>query len=102
MCEKVSWPLKFKFIKICSSSMILSLTEKDKSYAYVHISYCYYIAGHSLVALMYLLTKTLKNAHLSSFIRLLQKFKCLGEVLDSVSLPQFCNIEVTTFGRFYN
>ena len=37
-----------------------------------------------LGALMYLKPKTLNNVHLSSW---LPKFKCLGDVLDSVSLP---------------
>ena len=58
---------------------------------YVHIMWyichCYCIVGHSLKssgALMYLKPKTLNKVHLSSW---LPKFKCLGDVLDSVSLP---------------
>ena len=52
-----------------------------------YICKCYCIAGHSLKslgALMYLKPKTLNNVHLSGW---LPKFKCLGDVLDSVSLP---------------
>ena len=30
------------------------------------------------------------------------KFKCLGDVLDSVTPITFCHIEVPSFGRFYN
>ena len=41
-------------------------------YCYVVYLLCYGIAGHSLSALMYLKTKTLQIAHLSSFIQLLQ------------------------------
>ena len=57
---------------------------------YVHICGIFasvIVAGHSLKslgALMYLKPKTLINVHLSSW---LPKFKCLGDVLDSVSLP---------------
>ena len=46
----------------------------------------YFTSWHSLKslgALMYLKPKTLINVHLSSW---LPKFKCLGDVLDSVSL----------------
>ena len=52
-----------------------------------YIFHCYCITGHtlkSLGALMYLKPKTLNNIYLSSW---LPKFKCLGDVLDSVSLP---------------
>ena len=56
---------------------------------YVHVVYLPLLlyCGHSLKslgALMYLKPKTLINVHLSSW---LGKFKCLGDVLDSVSLP---------------
>ena len=40
---------------------------------------------------MYLKTK-LRNVHLSGFLHLLQKVKCLGDVLDSVSLPPFATL----------
>ena len=45
---------------------------------YMYICYCYCIAGHSLGALMYLKTKTLRlrNVYdLSSFLELLQKIQ---------------------------
>ena len=48
----------------------------------------------------YLKTKTLKNVHLSSFFQLLQKFKCLGDVMDSVSLPQFTTLRSQLFNVF--
>ena len=50
----------------------------------------------SLGALMLLKNKTLNRVIISVvFLRCFKKFKCLGDVLDYVSL---CNIEVTSFG----
>ena len=48
---------------------------------YVMYLLCYSIAGHSLGALMYLKTSAS-----------LKKFKCLGDVLASVSLPEFAKL----------
>ena len=36
------------------------------------------------------------------FFSCLKKFKCLGDVLDSVTAITVCHIEVPSFGRFYN
>ena len=47
------------------------------------------IAGHSLRALMYPKTKTLNNFILVVFFSCFKKFKCPGDILNSVSLPQF-------------
>ena len=70
---------------------------------YVHmwyICYCYCIAGHSLVALVYLKTKTLNSDIISVvFFSCYKKFKCLSDILESVTL---ITIEVPPFGRFYN
>ena len=63
---------------------------------------CYSIAGHSLGALMYLKTKTLKNVHLISFIQLLQNVQVSVWSFGFCIPSSIWNIEVTTFGRFYN
>ena len=60
------------------------------------------IAWHSLGALMYLKTKTQQRHHLSVFFSCFKKFKCLGDVLDSVTPITVCNIEVPSLRRFYN
>ena len=54
--------------------------------------------GYSLGVLVHLKTKTISVVFFSCF----KKFKCLGDVLDSVSLLPFATFEVTTFGRFYH
>ena len=51
------------------------------------------IAGHPLGALMYLKTRYLQIAHLRIFFHCFKKFKCLGDVLASVSLPEFAKLQ---------
>ena len=84
----------------------MTFSWKTEGYAqisdcYVHmwyICYCYCIAGHLLVALMYLKTKTLNNVIiLVVFLSCFKKFKCLGDVLDSVSLWQFATLRYLAF-----
>ena len=66
--------------------------------SYVHIwyiCYCYCIAGHSLGTLMYLKTRKLNFDNTSVvFFSCFKKFKCLGDVLDSVTPITVCNIDV--------
>ena len=52
--------------------------------------------------LMYLKTKTHERIISVVCFSCFKKFKCLGDVLDSVSLLPFATFEVTTFGCFYN
>ena len=67
-----------------------------------HICYCYCIVGHSLGALVHLKTRTLHSDITSvDIFSCFKKFKCL-DVLDSVTPITICNIEVPSFGRFYN
>ena len=47
--------------------------------------------------------KTLNSGMISVvFFSCFKKFKCLGDVLDSVTPITICHIEVPSFGRFYN
>ena len=43
-----------------------------------------------------------QRQHLGSFFSCLKKFKCLGDVLDSVTPITVGHIEVPSFERFYN
>ena len=48
-------------------------------------------------------TKTLNSGNTSVvFFSCFKKFKCLGDVLDSVTPITVFHIEVQSFGRFYN
>ena len=57
-----------------------------------YICYCYNISGHSLGALMYLESVVLFSCF--------KKYKCLGDVLDSVSLLQFAALKLQLLGVF--
>ena len=47
--------------------------------------------------------KTLNSGNTSVvFCSCFKKFKCLGDVLDSVTPIKVCNIVSPSFGRFYN
>ena len=85
--------IRMRIHQNCSSSMTPS-----EAGGYAQISDCYVLC--MLCAMMYLKTKTQQRHHLSSFLQLLQMFKCLGNVLDSVTPITVCNIEVPSFGRF--
>ena len=68
---------------------------------YVHIwyiYYCYYIVGHSLGhslgALVYLKTKLNSGIISVVFSSCFKKFKCLGDVFDSVTPITACHTEV--------
>ena len=75
------------------------------SYGYMHmwyICYCYFIAGHTLSALLYLKAKTLNILHLRGFLQLLQKVQVSGWYFGFCIPAKICNIEVKTSGSFYN
>ena len=105
--------IRMKIHRNLSSSLTPSCTQKKikkgQDYAqisdwYMHmwyICYCYCNAGNSFGALMYLRAKTLKNVHHRIFLQLLQKVQVSGWFFGLCILSQICNIEVTTFGRFY-
>ena len=66
---------------------------------FAKLLYC----GAFVGALMYLKTKTLNSSIISVvFFSCFKKFKCLSDVLDSVTPITICNIEVPFFGCFYN
>ena len=69
----------------------------------VFAKYCFCIAGHSLGALVYLKNKIFNSGNSSVFFfSCLKKFKCLGDILDSVTPITVDHIEVPSFGCFYN
>ena len=95
---------------------VMDLKKKPEAEGYARISDCYvhicryvlylllllYCGAHQ-GALMYPKTKTLNSGIISVvFFSCFKKFKCLGDVLDSVPQITICIIEVPSFGRFYN
>ena len=89
--------------------------QENKNGGYAQISDCYVHTGYVVCLLLLLYcgalvrcpdaskTKTLSSDNTSVVcFSCLKKFKCLGDVLNSVAPITFCHIEVPSFGRFYN